>query len=367
MPTHVDLRKLAEITAPERAFLSVYLAGPHSMAELKNRFQQVRRVLKGGVAEDDEREQFEENVKAVEEYLERNPLKSGSLCIFSSWILNFFQAVPLSAPVKDVVRIDSSPYIRPLAEFEEEYENAAVVVADNRKARIFLVSMAVAGSEDVVKGNVKNHVKKGGWSQQRYERRRDKQLQLYARDIADALVKLEEEEDFRHIVLVGSKEILHIVHQNLPQALQNKVAEKALDLGRGEGAVNEDIMDLLLEEERLSERDLWERIRAEYLQHGLAVIGLHDVLSAAKEGRIEKMIVNRTFKPEGRRCRDCEHLDIGAVETCSACGSKSLFEVDVVNEIVEMLERSSAEADFTDPIQTLVDAGEIAALLRYRV
>ena len=144
MPTDVDLRKLAEMTAPERAFLSVYLAGPHSVAELKNRFQKVRRVMKGGVAEDDEREQFEENAKAVEEYLQRNPLKSGSLCIFSSWILNFFEAVPLAAPVKDLVRIDSSPYIRPLAEFEEEYENAVVVVVDNKKARIFLVSMAVA-------------------------------------------------------------------------------------------------------------------------------------------------------------------------------------------------------------------------------
>jgi len=77
------------------------------------------------------------------------------------------------------------------------------------------------------------------------------------------------------------------------------------------------------------------------------------------------MIVNRTFKPKGRRCRNCENLDLAAVETCSTCGSKSLFEIDVVNEIVEMLKLSGAETDFADPIQTLVDAGEIAALLRY--
>ena len=42
-----------------------------------------------------------------------------------------------------------------------------------------------------------------------------------------------------------------------------------------------------------------------------------------------------------------------------------MFEVDVVNEIVEMLKLTGAETDFADPIQTLMDAGEIAALLRY--
>jgi len=365
MSANVNLRKLAEITAPERAFLSVYLSGPHSVPELERKFRRIRRVLRGGGPEKDEREHFDENVKAMEEYLERHPLKHGSLCLFSCWVLDFFEAVPLTTPVKDLVWIDSSPYISPLAEFQDEYENVAVVVADNKKARIFLVSSAVAGSEEVVKGNVKNHVRKGGWSQQRYERRRDKQLLLYAREIVDALARLDREEEFRRILLVGGKEILRIVHENLPHGLQSKVAEKALDLRKGEAAINEDIMELFFEQERQSERELWEKIRAEYLRGGLGVVGLDEVLSVAKAGRVEKMIVNRTFKPEGRRCRDCENLDVGPAEMCSACGSKSLFEVDVVNEIVEMLKLTGAQADFADAIDTLVEAGEIAALLRY--
>ena len=77
------------------------------------------------------------------------------------------------------------------------------------------------------------------------------------------------------------------------------------------------------------------------------------------------MIVNRTFKPEGRRCRERRNLDVGAVETCPACGSKLLSEVDVVNEIVEMLTLTGAEADFADPIDTVAEAGEMPAVLRY--
>lgn len=361
----VDLRELAKKTAPERAFLSVYLAGPQSVPELEKRFQKRRRVLKGGGAVKDEREHFDENATIVQKYLEQNPLESGSLCMFSCRALNFFLPIPLTAPVKDLVWFDSSPYIRPLAELQEEYENVAVAVADNKEACVYLVSSGVASSKKVIKGNVKKHVKKGGWSQKRYQRRRDEQLQRCARQIIDALSRLDKEEKIRRIMLVGSKEIMRIVYKNLPRALKNKVAEKAVDLGKGKGDVNKDIMDLFFEQERQSERDLWEKIRTEYLQSGLGVVGLDEVLSAAKAGRVEEMIVNRTFKPEGRRCRDCKNLDVGAVEICSACGKKSLFKVDVVNEMVEMLKLSGAEADFADPIETLVEAGEIAALLRY--
>jgi peptide chain release factor subunit 1 len=365
MPLAADLRKLAELTAPERVFLTVYLAGPYSVQELGKRFERIRRVLTGGGPEKDERECFDENVRLVWEYLERHPLKKGSLCVFSAWVLDYFEAIPLQAPVNDLVWIDSSPYLRPLAELHDEYENVAVVVADNKKARIYLVACGAAEADDVIKGNIKNHVKKGGWSQQRYERRRDKELLHYAREIVDALQRLAKEEHFRRIVLVGGKEILRHTHDNLPHALRNMAGEKAVDLRKGDRVVNEEILELFREQERQSERDLWDKIRAEYLREGLGVVGLHDVLQAAREGRAEQMIATRDFRPEGRRCRDCGDLHPLVVEHCLTCGSRSLFEVDVVNEIVELLERSGARVDFADPIPTLEGAGGIAALLRY--
>jgi len=366
MTKNFDLTELAEMTAPERAFLTVCLSGPKSERSLADKFRRTRRVLAGATAEREEREHFDENTKAVRKYLDKHPLRSGALCIFSCWVLDFFQAVPLSTPLRDLVWVDSSPYIRPLAEVQDEYESVAVVVADNKKARIFLVTAAVATSPEVIQGNIKNHVRKGGWSQQRYERRRDKQLLLYAREIIDALLELDKEEAFRRILLVGGKEILHIVHEHLPQRLQKRIAEKPFDLGKGEGALNEEIMDLFTEQERLSEQDLWERIRGEYLKGGLGVVGLDAVLAAARAGRIERMIVSRAFRPRGSRCRQCKNLQTGPAQTCSACGSDSLFEVDVVNEIVEILKLSGGETDFADPIPTLAEAGEIAALLRYR-
>jgi peptide subunit release factor 1 (eRF1) len=124
-------------------------------------------------------------------------------------------------------------------------------------------------------------------------------------------------------------------------------------------------MSLFREQELSSERDLWERVRAEYLRGGLGVVGLPDVLGAAQEGRVEAVIVSRDYRPDGRRCRQCGALHPTALERCSSCGSTSLFPVDTVNEVVELLEKTGATVDFASPIPTLTASGNIAALLRY--
>jgi peptide chain release factor subunit 1 len=301
----------------------------------------------------------------VTEYLDRSPLKTGALCIFSCQVFDVFRAIPLSEPVSDLIRIDSSPFIRPLAELCEEHATAAVVVADNKKARIFVVTMAETGSEEVIRGNVKNHVKVGGWSQQRYERRRDNELHKYALEIVEALTKIAGSEEINHILMVGSKETLRAIHENMPHELRNKVVEKAIDLSKGDSSVNKDIMDLFCEEELKTGLEHWEKIRAEYLRGGLAVIGPEDVLSMAKAQRIEHIVVDRTLQPTGMRCRNCDNLNIGLVKSCLACGSQSLFEVEVFNDILEIVYLSGGTAQFTEPIQTLTEAGGIAAHLRY--
>jgi peptide chain release factor subunit 1 len=359
-----DLKKLAEMSTSERAFLSVYLAGPHSVDGLEKKFERIRRLLRTG-PEKDEKEYFDGNVRSVTEYLDRYPLKTGALCIFSCQVLDIFRTIPLSVHVEDLIHIDSAPFIRPLAELMEEHATAAVVVADNKKARIFVVSMAETGSEEVIKGNVKNHVKVGGWSQQRYERRRDNELHKYALEIVEAVAKICSSEEINHILMVGSKETLQAIHENMPQELRNKLVEKAIDLSKGDSSVNNDIMELFREEELTTGLEHWEKIRVEYLRGGLAAIGPEGVLHMAKVQRIEHAVVDRTLRPPGMHCRDCHNLNIGLLESCPACGSQSLYEVEVFNEILDMVYLSGGTTYFTDPIQTLTDSGGIAAHLRY--
>ena len=151
----------------------------------------------------------------------------------------------------------------------------------------------------------------------------------------------------------------------MPPELRNKVVEKAIYLSKGDSSVNKDIMELFREGELTTGLEHWEKIRAEYLRGGLAVIDPEEVLHMAKAQRIEYVVVDRTLQPPGMRCRNCHNLNIGLVKFCLACGSQSLYEVEVFNEILDMVYLSGGTAYFIDPIQTLTDSGGIAAHLRY--
>jgi peptide subunit release factor 1 (eRF1) len=357
-----DLRALAERDGPERAFLSVYLSSPDAVGQLQQRFKHARAFLADQPAE---LQHFEESLKLAEPHFER-AFSETSRVVFASWAADYVEAFDLPLALPDLVRVDSSPYIRPLAELEDEYEDFAVVVVDNRTAQIYRIDAAVLQAARRVRGDVKNRVKKGGWSQQRYARRREKELERYATDVAETLAELHRERPFERLVLLGQDEAMRAVEAALPTDMRERlVGEQAIDMGEGEAAVERAALALFFEEERASEERLWEQIREGYLSGGLGVTGATRVLEAAKQGRVEVALIDREAEIEGSRCRDCGHLAHGLPQTCYACGSKDLFAVDLINELVELLAQTSAETDFTDPSEALTEVGHVAALLRY--
>jgi peptide subunit release factor 1 (eRF1) len=364
MFSQIDLRSLAEREGPERAYVSVYLDGPDAASHLDRRADRVRRLLEEDTPE---WEHFEESLRLVQEHLaEQNLGEAPGYCVFASWADDFLAGYPLEkAAGGPLLWIDSSPYIRPLAELQDEYENFAVVEADNTKARIYFVTSARATEAASARGDVKNDVKKGGWSQKRYERRRDKELQGYAKDIVEKLETLSKERDFDRLILLGSKETLHAVEEALPQPLTDKLAGEGATHFDDKEALWKEVLGLFFEKERADERRLWEQIKDEYMQDGRAAAGPTDVLAAAQSGRVERLLVTRDAKVKGVRCRDCENMSAGAPSACPVCGSEDIFTVDLVNELAELAARTSGETEFADPIDGLSDVGDVAALLRY--
>ncbi len=363
MLSEINLKEIAKLSGPDRAFLSLYLKDSRSLKSLEHRIRDAEKLVAGNQSE---KEYLRENLILVRQGLEQYKKFKGGLAIFACWALDYFRVEELKVPIPNMLVVDSSFYIRPLAELQDEFENYVVVVADNKKTRIDFVTSARSETEDQIRGNIKNHVRKGGWSQQRYERRRDKQLHNYAKEISEQLCLINDKEDFQRIIMVGSSETIREIQNALPASISGKVVgTKALNIGAGENEMETQILDLFEKEERKSEESLWRRIQSEYLRHGLAVVGAEDVAEAAANGRVEAAIVNRNAKLAGKRCRECETLSAGLPEACPHCGSSSVFEVDLTNEIAELLILSGARIEFADPITELKEVGDVAALLRY--
>ncbi|MEW4569732.1 Vms1/Ankzf1 family peptidyl-tRNA hydrolase [Tautonia sp. JC769] len=359
----IDLRELARRRGAERAFVSLYCSGQGGPGFLDRRERQIRSLLEGEPAE---REHFDETMAMVRSALDDRPPKAEGTCLFACWADDFLLRYDLPVAVPELLRVDAAPYIRPLAELQDEREDFLVVLADNTATRVLQVTSAEVDDADRIKGKVKNRVKVGGWSQQRYARRRDKQLHHYAHEVAESLDEIVRDGPFTRVVLLGSEETMRAIEEALtPPVAEKLVGSQAVDLHADDRALIDAAYALHDDAERASEVRLWEQIRDGLLSGGLAVAGPEEVLAAALVGRVDSIIVTRDAKFAGLRCRDCTNLSAGEPSTCPVCGSSSVFAVDLIDALARQLELTSATMEFTDPIPGLAKLGDLAALLRY--
>ena len=359
----IDLRPLAELEASERAFLSCYLSGETGTQSFKNKVDRVRQLLEDEPAE---RDHFDASLTLLEQWLADHPHGDGHVAAFACGALDFVRGWLLPAAVPNLLRVGPAPYLRPLAELKDEYGTLAVVAADNRATTIHLVTVDREETEGRVRGDVKNAVKKGGWSQKRYARRREKELERYATDVVEKLDALDRERGFDRIVLLGSAESLQQIDAAIPERMRDRVFRRdGVSLGAGHDNVIDQAWSEWFVAEREEERKLWDRIRNEALGHGLAAIGATEVLAALLEGRVDTLLVSRESKVKGTRCRSCEHLTHGTPDTCQRCGSRDVFALDLIDELVRQAELTSAAVEFAEPDEDLAREDGVAALLRY--
>jgi len=359
----LDLRELAELEATERAFVSCYLCPPDDTGWLDTRARRIAGMLQD---EPDEREHFEAGLEMVRQWLAQNPPRGEAACVFACYALDYVRGISLPVAVPPRLRLGSGPMIRPLAELQDEHENFVFAAVDNDAARIRLVSSALIRQRDRIRGDVKNHVKKGGWSQKRYQRRRTNALQDYADEVAARLGEISEEADCGRIVLLGSQEARVAILDAADERVREKiVADEPADLQQTEDELLAAAYELYFEAERDDERSLWDQIKEEAFADGLAVTGAEDVWFALANGRAEAVAVDRDVKLPATRCRECENVTPRETDTCGFCGVNDVFGANLIEACVRQAELTSAEVDFMDPVPGLQEVGGIAALLRY--
>lgn len=141
---------------------------------------------------------------------------------------------------------------------------------------------SVSGGRGACSGGPRSSfVKKGGWSQKRYARRREKQLERYATEVVERLDALDREREIDRIVLLGSAESLRHIEAATPGCLRDRVFQRD---GVNVGGDQDDVIDegwaAWFVAEREGERALRDEIREEAFGEGLAAIGAEDGAAA---------------------------------------------------------------------------------------
>lgn len=364
MLQNIDLRELAQLKGNGRDVVSAYFRGKDGLSRLSNREQVIRDLLQD---EPLELENFEASLATMHKLVDESSINdSERICLFASEILDFAKGYSVAMEVPNRLIVGPAPYIRPLAELQDEYETFLVVACDNDRTRMITVTNYTTEMESAIKGNIKNHVRKGGWSQQRYERRRDEQLGNYGDEISDQIRDLVRSNDIHRVVLIGSEETRRAIESQLSDQLRELiVGREDFDLNRPEDEMIELAYESYFDDERQQEQDLWQRIKNETLSDGRGCTGPADTLAAAKIGRVDLAIASRDLRIDVFKCKDCEDVVLGKTDTCRACHSHNTFRIDYLDTLARLLETTSASLNFVDPFKALEKVGDVGALLRY--
>ncbi len=333
-------------------YVSLYFDGKDTKF-IQHREKAVQSVLKN-----DELENFMKTIEKIKTYLKRND--NGNIAIFASHRHNYFKSVSLPVNIQNALIVDTSPYVRPLAELADEWKAFTLVLLNSNHAKIFSVSCGEILGEDDISADIMNKHKKGGMSQARFQRLRRGSIHTFLTEVLEDLEKIAEE----NILLAGPGQTKKEFLEMLPKKLQDRVV----------GLIDIDINDtydtlkksfILMTERGEQEQDaLLEHLKKEILKDGLVAYGIDSVLEAVKNGQVGLLLVEKGYKARGWVCEHCQMVGKGISTTCPSCGNRT-SEADVVEEIVEFAERTDAIIEFTSH-EDIKKLGHIGALLRYK-
>ncbi len=350
------IRDLSEIydSISNDTFVSIFLNKNKDKSFLKKRIDICTSILNK-----DEQDNFKKTIEDINEFLKKNIWDN--IAIFASHKHNFFKYITLQLELNNSLIVDSSPYIRPLTQILDEFKPFTLLLINSNHAKIFSIYLGQIKETKNISYDIINKHKKGGWSQARFQRIRKGAIHSFFLEVAEMLEKIASEQ----IILAGPGLSKIQFKEMLPKHLQYKIIDVVnFDLD-DENKILKDSIYLISEKEKEHSRQTVKNLKEEILKDGLAVYGLDDTLQAVKNGQVELLIVEKDYKIKGCICENCQIIKTSSIKSCPICG-KHVSEVDVIEEIIELAERTDAEIEFTDN-EEISKLGHIGGILRYKL
>ncbi|NIP24284.1 MAG: hypothetical protein GWN67_08910, partial [Phycisphaerae bacterium] len=280
-----------------------------------------------------------------------------------SWLTEEVALMQLPVAVEPAAYLDNSPLLLTAARLLDDFEAYAVVYADHARATIYLAALGKLKEESRLRGEIKNHVRKGGWSQQRYERRRDKEIHYYCRAMVEKLKEVIESEGVRRIILAGDRILLGELEKRMSDAMRKQVVCRLAMEGKKEPhEIFRETLSSAAKEEQREERWLLDAIRNEHGAGGRAVVGVGDTLTALKAKRVRWLLIGPMDGVDFWRCPGCGGFGLGQQGTCSHC-SESTYNQSAANEFIDLAFAGGSRVELTG--EDLAELGGVGALLRW--
>lgn len=351
---------------PER-----FSTAPARASQIRSLIDQASREIDSddGLGHED-RVVLREDLKRVDTFLNssRAPYQGArSLAVFCSSRDELFEALPLSRPVPGRVVIGPTAYVEPMLAAVEQRRWLVALV--NRRAARMLV-----GSSDRLRerarrdDDVHGQHDQGGWSQARYERSVEKEVDDHLRQFADSVNRRWRAERFDRLAVGGPQEIVPRFCEFLDEEPRAHLASGRVDVDLSDASdahVREAVEKIVIEDEERLERETLDRLNESAGAGGRATRGVQDTVEALNERRVGQLLIEPGFDGVGYRCPSCGLLVLDSDGGCPADGTE-LERLEHLREaVVEAALVQDAEVTSVRHHDDLGGFGGIGALLRF--
>lgn len=369
---------LSSLSETDYPFISLYLnINAHELFEqaeknrifLKNSFQKAENRIK----EQKEKENlvsFKNDEKKILSYIEKQlNSKIHGIAVFACDKLGIFETFQSLMPFENSFNIGSFPYLKQLAFHADEYENTLVVMADSKYARIFNIKLGgFVINELDIENNVHRFHKQGGWSQARYQRHIEKQIEQHYKEISEIVTEFLDREHYDNLILFGQHHEIKNLEANFSKRVNTRIIDiNSLQMRENINEILETVINDLYKTEKKKEfriiRDIIEKSRG----GGFESLGIQETIELAKDGRIRILAAVKDHVYEGWKCGECLYLTKDQHHGgCPKCNG-NMKQTDLIEEAVRLTLKNGGEVEFVEneAAVELENNGELGAYLRY--
>jgi peptide chain release factor subunit 1 len=324
-------RRLVE-QQPDHRVVSLYLdLDPERFATAPARASQVRSLIDEAAKEvdamsdlaHDDRVALRADLERVKDYLlSREPpfQGAGALAVFCSGRANLFETVRLPRPVPGRVVVDRTPYVEPMLATVAQREWCVALVS-RRNARVFTGPADSLLERQDFEENVHGQHDQGGWSQARYERSVEKDVDEHLRLVAEIIERRWRRDGFDRLALGGPAEIVPRLQDMLGEEVRARLADGRVEVdvsSAGESDVRAALAKLAEHDDRRAEREALDRMAAGIGSGGRGAGGPEATVAALNERRVETLLLAPDFDRGAQRCPACGIIVLDGDGRCPA-------------------------------------------------
>ena len=227
------LRRLAELRPEGARVLSLFLnldpsefaTPPARATEARSLIDQAERQLRdaGDLGHDAEKA-LRQDIERARDYLNRlSPDGAHAIALFACGPADLFEAIRLPRPVETRAVIDATPFVEPLVEMASP-GHWMVVLVNRQTGRMLRGDRNHLSELQVIFDEVHGQHQQGGWSQARYQRSVDEDVQDHLRNVAEAVFVRFKRRSFDHLLIGGPVDAVNDFEDKLHQYLRERLA-----------------------------------------------------------------------------------------------------------------------------------------------